>query len=576
MAIDDYVITPVPDCVDTPTVNQWLQNLNALMEGGLQATGGVSCIPVEGALNDGECLKLDSTSSLQLSSLGEATGAIEKKIFLVAAKVTVGQSRDNRGGPEGLPVVPPAGQQDVNFAITAVCGNTQFATTTIQTSPQDSVLYFNANMIGECPAGTPIEVCVDIVSDSLPPGFSKPTINVILCGAMLCVSEASQGFLSDIPGFFCAPDVPPGCLIGREGIHLMQQNTRALCSFAGQGYLESNCDFSFTFEDADSHTLATPQNDVQYLIVGSARICGRYLLSNRDDPVGQISAQISGGCSNGSTTSCFSITQELSGNGPGVGGEVVCFTVPFVACGNCLAGGTLFAGINTGEQCSDTDTSLDQTFVEITSVSQTYTVFTFRRVDPIAEGLIPIYEEQRVDKCISRDSVEYLVEKADALFNYFCELQDNVIGCQRIADAFGPVASAGTLYAGVIRPPSPPPPATVPPTPIPTSKVNVMCNLRICMRNEIKTADRTVLIEITVSCAGANPYTLTTNCVIPKSQGGSTDGIVVLGSDTICKDIPFIHTYSGCLITDPVNLEISALGDDVEVTGSFDCLSFNI
>jgi hypothetical protein len=572
MAIDDYTPTPVPDCVDTPDVNTWLQNLNALMEGALQGQGGVSCVPVEGALTDSECLTLDGQSALTLNTLEQANGATEKKIFLVSARALMGQSNFVGGAIDEAPIAPNI---QINYAITAKCGGVEFASTTIQTGSPGTTQYFNANMIGECPAGSPIEICLDIVSSTVPVNHNTPSLDVILCGAMLCVTEPAYGFISDMPGFFCAPDVPEGCIIGREGLHLMQQNTRALCSYAARGYLEAACDFSFTFNDADTHVLGQPQHDVQYLIVGSARICASF---TSPDPLdAEVNASITGGCSNGSTTSCFPVTQEIYTGGDPGGGTTTqnCFNVPFIACGNCLAGGSIFAGINTATQCSDTNLAIDtSSLVNIDSVEQTYTLFTFRRVDPIAEGLLPIFEDQPIDKCIARKSVEYLVEKADALFDYFCEINEQVISCNRLGDAFGPVAAGGSLFSGIIRPGNPPPP---PPDPIPDAKLNVVCNFRLCLRNLEKTLDQFVNIDITISCASAPPYTLTVPCFIAASESGVNDSFQVFGPSTVCKEIPLIHTYSGCLSTDPVLLDIAtSTNPDVEVTGSFDCLSFNI
>lgn len=566
MAVAEYVPTPVPVCVDTPDVNQWLQNLNGLMEAALQGTGGVTCSPVRDIIADGECLTVDTSEALKLSGFQNAEGVIEKKIFMLSAKVSI-DAIDFAGS--NFNNLHPSNQQ-LKYTVTVMCGGVPIAGSGILSGQAGTSSVINANMVGECVAGLPLEVCFDVVFDTIPPEFERPNASIHLCGAMLCVTEASRGFIDDIPGFFCAPNVPPGCLIGREGIHLMQQNTRALCSYAAQGYLEASCDFSATFNDDDSHVLAQPQSDVQYLIVGSAVICA----ANAGSPLAvTVSAQISGGCSNGSTARCFQVSRVLNRTGAeGDVGSQECFTVPFITCGNCLAGGSIFAGLSTSTVCGDSDSSITAPGAVIQSVSQTYTLFTFRRVDPIAEGLLPVFEEQPIDKCISRESVEYLVDKADSLFDYFCSRTEQQIGCTNISEGFGPITS-GVIFSGVIRPPSAPPP---PPEPVPTSKVNVFCQLSVCFRSLDRLFTQFATLEITISCAGAAPYTIPINQLLIPSQQNSSDGIEDIGGDTLCRNIPIVHTYTGCLVTDPVQLDITMTGTGIEATGSFNCLSFNI
>ena len=568
MPVEDYDPLPVPaGCVDTPDVNQWLQNLNALMEGALQGTGGVTCLPVQNSLSDGQCFTLDQSQRLTVSAFEQSEGAVEKKIFLISARVTIDAITTTTSGT--TPGFPNPLQQLLYYTVTAMCGGIPIATTSVMSSQAGTTEIVNVNLVGECVAGQPVEICYDVISDTVPYNYDRPDSRIDFCGAVLCISEANRGFIRDIPGFYCAPDVPQGCIIGREGIHLMQQNTRALCAYAALGYLESACDFSFTFPDGDTHVLSQPQSDVQYLIIGSAIVCA---FNNGTNVPVEVSAQITGGCSNGSTLSCFPGSMILDRTGSeGGAGPQQCFTVPFIACGNCAAGGSIFAGINDNTICGNSD-SLDAPGAVITSISQSYTVFTFRKVDPVAEGLLPIFQEQPIDKGIARSSVEYLVEKADTLFDYICNRLEQEPSCTTVSEGFGPIAG-GLVFSDVVRPPSPPPP---PPAPVPTSKTNFFCTVNLCIRNLFDTVAQTAEIELTISCPGAPPYVFTTFCYLPPSERETSDGIEIIASDTTCKSFPVIHTYNGCLVTNPVTLDLTVDSQNIEVVGSIECFSYSV
>ena len=340
---------------------------------------------------------------------------------------------------------------------------------------------------------------------------------------------------------------------------------------------ESECSFSDTFQDDQPHTIYQSQNDIQYLFIGSARICAvntaRYLS-------GEVEATMSVSCSNGSTTSCLPVTQFFEDRlEDGLTSPEVCFSVPIVACGNCLAGGDITAGLNFTTRCGDSQVETDPG-IQVTSVEQNMTLFTWRLVDPYAEGLLSIYESQPIDKKIKRSAMEYFVERADEAFDYICNIQDIQTSCQRRSGSYSAPSTGGVLGTGVIRDIN----AGPFPGPVPVNKPTVLCTIQLCLENTSDFVPQQVTIDIKLVCPGQPDYVISTTCVVPApfyyppAPDEQDINSANTQNDTVCKTIPLQTTFADCPVNVPLSLEIetSATNIPVNVTAEYDCLTFNV
>lgn len=553
MTVENYVATPVNDCVTTADINQWLQNLNQIAYCAQISTGGISCRPINGTTANGECLEI-SNIGLNSNPADVDLLSLEKKTIIGVARVQISDFTTNQGNdPNPIDEANTVSNQGYgDFYGLIKCDGEVVSSTAPFTIRGEGTVVLNG--LSCCPKGAKIEVCVVRFS-----GTGAGSYTVSYCGAMLCIQLPYRNRLTDIGNFCCAPLIPPDCTVGRAGIELLRQNVQALCAYAASGVRTVQCPADVAFTGDGSQLIHTMENDGEYLVVGSVVVCGT--VRGIDDAWVYANPKVS--C-DGQETGCPTIKNiyGYSGN------RSACLSFPVYACGRCSAGSEIFAGTDQlTDPCNlseeDINLLVNSSNFQIESVEQNYTVYTFENSDPVADGAISATPNAFLDKCITKDSVVELVAKSDELATYYTEL--NAIGsyCEEtVATASIPL---GDTFQVMVRPPFPLP--NPPPNPLPTpwppeKKTLVTGGVELCFGAGL-VGSQPLTITVNLNCGGTVVETFTYTM-------GVFAGVSIA---SFCQPL-FLNNVVTCPIDQQVDFEVITTGDPaIDVTISTDLLA---
>lgn len=539
MSIAGYTPTPVPAaCLDSGTIETWLQNANVLANCATTVPSSVTCQPVNGALSGG-CITV-RPSVAGVNPTDPAAVAIDKKVVLGFVQISippVTENRDRQGENETYQR-PGSGY----FRASLQCDGQTIATgPTVLLNTSGSV---PLNLVGCCPSSSEVSVCVEQV------GIQADPYTGNVCGAMLCFTDGYQRSLQEAEGFCCAPALG-GCNVGRAGLHLLQQNFAAVHALASQGYQLVECVSAVQFTGAGSQGLHTAGGDIEYLVVGGATVCWQAFNNLEISMTGGPSVNCGAGSTNCPLTRIVPeiISTDVTGLRTG------CFEFPIVACGSCSIGDVISAGFgDLATVCDDTaDPTVNLQGAQVVSIDQQYTVFTFRRVDPIAEGLLPSRVTALLEKCIRRSQVELLIAQMDALSTYLATVVDNTFYCNITSGSVaGPNPQTGTQ---VIRPPFPPPPTG----PVPNKKTFVAGSVTVCFDVPAAQYYQNFDVDLTITCGGDTFTQSSVGAFGPSIIYSGQDEYTNNGPYTYCLQLPVSYTFN-CLSTDSVDMTLTTGG----------------
>ena len=554
MAIPGYVPTAVPACLDTPTINTWLQSTNQLVNPALTDTGGIKCVGVTGSLARGDCMEIKPVATVQ------ETGKIEKKILLGSALITARPSFNvddhDQGNGSGRAYVT----LELRCNGTAIASQTE--TIALSNTPQTNQILASLNMFGECPAVGQLELCSVVRVTGLESGYGDQVeVETVICAAVLCIRGPYTNSFDAMTGFCCAPEIPADCTVGREGLYLLQQNATALCGYLSQGDQFLSCDYDATTAGLQPIQVLTATDTINYLVFGSVTAC----VENAGPGTGAVNVTPTISCG-GDQQQCPGYNIILPGPGATEGPLTKCIQIPVIACGTCQPGDAIVISNGSEIQCDSTiSTGAVGPSVSIVSAEQSYTVFTFGRTDPIAEGLIPAPVNSPLPKCVPRSSVENLVAKIDSVHDYLCGRQNREPYCNYASATYqGRDNVTGEL---IVRPPFPlpnPPPDPLP-TPWPPLKKTMLTGSVIVCVDVNGLNDQNANFTIEILCAGAVVCTLleTVSLQNPQADEGYRDNK--------CTTVPIAKTVT-CEINQPVSVRVTGVaqstGDVVNLSAS--------
>ena len=555
-----YAPTPVPaGCLDTATIDTWLQNTKALADCVAEVRGGVTCAPINGAIVDG-CIVIDSGRSAVNPSSAEAT-ALDKKLTLGYVTINVDNqtvTTEQSDGPQ-TQVVAGVG----TFRAVLYCDGVAVASTAAATIQSTGMLALN--MSGCCPRNASVQVCLEQI------GPTQLTYSASVCGALLCLQENYLLPLAEAMPSYCCPPffIPAGCNVGRAGLHLLRQNLAAIHAVAAAGVNTVECPAAASFAGAGSQTLYTFDQDCAYLVVGSAVVCVESFSNDAITFTGGPSVSCGG-----QQTYCplrRILPEQISTDATGL--REACWNFPVVACGVCKEGDTIVAGMESPEGvCEDNiDPNITSQIAggNIVSIDQQYTVYTFCTTDPIAAGELAPWIEPRLLKCPERLQVELLIAQADALNGYLSGLGNNLNYCNEITSGGGGPLPLPT-FTDIIRPPFPPPPTG----PVPNKKTMVFGFVDICLDNTSLNSYGQFDLDITITCGGDVLNLSQIGALQPENLPSLSDNQVQQGITSVCFSQPVQYTFN-CLTTDPVIATVTLNGDPwVEGTVKYNFLAF--
>ena len=535
MAIDGYVTPQFEGCIDNAAVEQTFSSIAALKDAAERGSFRLQCEPVdvviegsEGVTSSGEVCQTIFEDTQRQNVDGR-----EKCIYLL----TYSMSFDEVGSADG--------RIDVELDYVFKCGNRVIG----QGSAMSGIVS-GVSIVADCDIGEDVQVCVSarLVQTGTGGGNAGGTgLNNIngdggggfranwrlrFCGGRVCIREFNNAPNCWVPCLF-----EEGCCYGMEALALIIDAVNDLCasySFGGQAI---QCiSLPDTVVDPANPVLVQgnlPTNTT-WIAFASIQVCyTNFDNLDRDDRF-VLTPVI--GCGEGET--CLTAVIRPKGPTSQAIFRNSCERVPFMHCGECLAGDSLYIGGNAELICDAPDVEGNPPNVDVMG---DWCIWLFSDITNDLGNNIA-----QIDRCLSQEQLDLIPEKLDVIHTAACNRIE--INCTRRTATFEVPVEEHFVIQEPLPLPNPPPDPLPVPWP-PKKKWFIFGSGRVCLDSTVLPEIETTRLRrawIEIKCGGVTVF-----------NGSSEDCVWEItgsGQQQLCSPVFNIAANVECDIDQPLQI----------------------